>query len=88
MTKEIRNFIESNGILICPSCEGEGEIGDFCGHESTRKCYFCAGKGIIRSLNTQKQSKKCGICCGREGGCGGCNHHPKGFIEWESYELL
>jgi hypothetical protein len=88
MTKELKKFVEAHGALGCPSCEGEGKIGYFCGHEITKDCSMCAGKGIIVSLKTQKQSKKCCICNGRDGGCGGCNSHPKGLIEWESYELI
>jgi len=88
MTKELKKFVEAHGALVCPSCEGEGKIGYFCGHEITKDCSMCAGKGIIVSLKTQKQSKKCCICNGRDGGCGGCNSHPKGLIEWESYELI
>lgn len=88
MTSAVKNLITLNGLLVCPSCSGEGEIGYFCGHDSTANCYLCDGNGIIRSLNKQKQSKKCIICDGREGGCGGCNSNPKGLIEWESYELL
>jgi hypothetical protein len=88
MTKEIKKFIESHGALICPSCEGEGEVGYFCGHDTITKCSKCAGKGLVASLKKQKQSKKCIICNGRDGGCGGCDSHPKGLIEWESYELI
>jgi len=88
MTNAIKKLILSKGFLICPSCNGEGEIGYFCGHESTTNCYYCAGNGIIRSLKKEKQSKKCGICEGSDGGCGGCNSNPKGLIEWESYELI
>ena len=86
MTKAIKELINSQGLMICPSCEGEGEIGYFCGHESTTSCYWCGGKGIIKSLNKQKHRKNCIICDGREGGCGGCNN--KGYQEWESYELV
>jgi hypothetical protein len=88
MTSAIKNLIASSGLLVCPSCNGEGEIGYFCGHESSTNCYLCDGNGIIRSLKKQKQSKKCDICEGEDGGCGGCNSNPKGLIEWESYELL
>jgi len=88
MTSAIKKLILSKGFLICPSCDGEGEIGYFCGHESTTNCYYCAGNGIIRSLNKQKQNEKCTICKGRNGGCGGCNFNAKGLIEWESYELI
>lgn len=88
MTDAIKNLIKSNGLLICPACNGKGEIGDFCGHGITTNCYHCAGHGMIRSLNKQKQSKKCVICKGRDGGCGGCNFNPRGLIEWKSYELI
>lgn len=75
-------------MLICPSCEGEGEIGYFCGHETTSHCYDCQGRGIIRSLKKQKHKKDCMICNGRKGGCGGCNFNANGWQEWESYEVL
>ena len=88
MTSAIKQFIESKGVLICPNCDGEGEIGDWCGHESTRTCSHCAANGIIQSLKSVKQSKKCGICKGRDGGCGGCDFNPKGLIEWYSFELI
>ena len=88
MTKAIRTVIEKNKLLVCPSCDGEGEVGYFCGHETTTECRWCGGKGVIRSTKRQKQSKECDICNGRKGGCGGCNHHPQGLIEWESFELL
>jgi tRNA-binding EMAP/Myf-like protein len=88
MTSEIREFIKSQGMLICPSCEGEGEIGYFCGHETTSHCYDCQGRGIIRSLKKQKHKKDCMICNGRKGGCGGCNFNANGWQEWESYEVL
>ena len=88
MTPAIKNLITSQGLLICPACDGEGEIGYFCGHESTSHCYRCDGQGIIKSLNEQKQQKKCIICNGRKGGCGGCNFNANGCQEWESYELI
>jgi hypothetical protein len=88
MTSAIKKLILSNGFLICPSCDGEGEICDCCGYNSTRTCFYCAGNGIVLSLKSTKQSKKCGICQGRDGGCGGCDSNPKGLIEWESYELI
>lgn len=84
MTSEIKDFIKSHGMLICPSCDGEGEVGYFCGHETTSMCYDCGGKGIIRSLNKQKHRKECVICKG-QGGLGCCKN--KGYHEWESYEL-
>ena len=86
MTQEIKKFIESQGLLICPSCSGEGEYDSFCGHYVSESCSSCMGKGIIRSLNKQKQQKKCVICNGRKGGCGGCNFHANGLIEWETFE--
>lgn len=88
MTNAIKKIIESGGLLVCPSCDGEGEIGYFCGHESTTTCYKCEGDGVVFSTKRQKRSKKCQICSGRKGGCGGCNFHIKGLIEWESYELF
>lgn len=88
MTPAIKKVIKQSGLLICPSCDGDGEIGYFCGHETTRRCYMCEGNGVIRSLEKQKHNKKCDICKGRNGGCGGCNSHPKGLIEWESYQLV
>lgn len=87
MTTAIKDLCKSQGFLICPSCDGEGEVGYFCGHESSSICYKCAGHGIIKSLKKVKRSKDCIICNGRTGGCGGCNFNPKGLIEWESYEL-
>jgi len=87
MTSVIKDFIKSQNLLVCPVCDGEGEISYFCGHETTTNCYHCAGNGMIRSLKKQKQSKKCIICKGRDGGCGGCDFNLKGLIEWESYEL-
>jgi DnaJ-class molecular chaperone len=85
MTDTIRKAILSSGFLICPSCDGEGEIGYFCGHESSSTCYFCAGHGMIRSLKKVKQRRECYICQGK--GClGGCDN--KGYHEWESYELI
>jgi hypothetical protein len=71
MTTTIKNLIKSSGFLICPACEGEGEIGYFCGHESTTGCYMCAGHGVIKSLKKQKQKKTCTIYNGR-GGIGCC----------------
>jgi DnaJ-class molecular chaperone len=84
MTSEIKKFIESQGLLICPTCGGEGTYETFYGHYSSETCSSCQGKGIIRSLNKQKHRKECVICNGR--GClGGCNH--RGYHEWESFEL-
>lgn len=88
MTHTIKEIIKSQNLLLCPACDGEGEIGYFCGHDTTTKCYHCAGHGVIRSLKKVCQSKKCSICKGREGGCGGCNFNAKGLIEWQSYELF
>lgn len=91
MTEKIKEFIKSHGALVCPSCEGEGELLFFGGRHniySLTECIDCAGNGLVASLKKQKQSKKCNICNGRDGGCGGCNSHPKGLIEWETYELL
>lgn len=86
MTPEIKKAIESQGFLICPTCNGEGEYDTFCGHYTTETCSSCRGKGMVRSLKKQKQKKTCVICNGREGGCGGCDY--KGFYEWETFELL
>lgn len=88
MTSEIKNYIKSQGHLVCPSCDGEGEVGYFCGHESTTRCSDCMGRGILKSLKKQKQSKECSICRGKKGGCGGCNFSANGSHEWESYELI
>lgn len=88
MTRTIRNIVEALGLQICPTCDGEGEIGYFCGHETTTNCYMCDSAGVIRSQTKVKRSKKCDICHGRKGGCGSCNSNPKGLIEWESYELF
>lgn len=85
MTSAIKEFIKSQNLLVCPACEGEGEIGYFCGHETTTNCYHCGGNGIIRSLKKVKQRKKCSICQGR-GGRGCCE--GKGYHEWDSYELV
>jgi len=85
MTSEIKKTLLSQGYLICPACDGEGEYETFCGHYVSETCYHCAGKGIIKSLNKQKHRKPCIICDGR--GClGGCDH--RGYHEWESYELV
>lgn len=86
MTSAIKKLILSQGLLICPACNGEGEFDYFCGHETTTDCYMCAGNGVVRSLKKQKHRKTCTICNGRESGCGGCKN--KGFHEWESYELI
>lgn len=88
MTNAIKKIIESIGLMICPSCDGEGEVGYFCGHESIRGCRMCASKGVIKSTKKQKHSKKCDLCDGRKGGCGYCDDHPDGLIEWETYELI
>lgn len=88
MTRTIRKILEGLGFIVCPSCRGEGEVEYFCGHSTTTQCYNCGGNGVVKSLNKQKQSKSCVICKGREGGCGGCNSHPKGLIEWETFELV
>jgi len=85
VTPTIKKIIKSNGLLICPSCDGEGEIGHFCGHETTEDCYMCDGQGVVRSLKKQKHRRICLICGGR-GGLGCCDH--KGFHEWESYKLF
>jgi DnaJ-class molecular chaperone len=87
MTSETKKFIQSQGLLVCPTCDGEGEYDSFCGHYTSETCSDCQGKGIIRSLTKQIHSKVCIICHGREGGCGGCNFHPSGLIEWESFEI-
>lgn len=88
MTETIKSIIKARGLLICPACDGEGELNYFCGHNINTLCYMCAGHGVIRSTKKQKYSKKCEICKGRKGGCGGCNNNPKGVIKWESYELF
>ncbi len=83
MTETCKKIIESAGFLICPFCEGEGEIGYFCGHESSTNCSMCGGEGVVKSLKKQKNKKICDICSGR-GGLGCCDN--KGFYEWESFE--
>lgn len=85
MTNSIKKIIKAKGLLICPSCNGEGEVGYFCGHETTTNCYMCNGNGVIKSLKKQKHKKTCSICNGR-GGLGCCKN--KGYHEWESYELV
>lgn len=84
MNKIIQKIVEESGMLICPACEGEGEVDYWCGHDSTTACIMCAGKGVVRSLKKQKHIKVCHICKGR-GGPGCCKN--KGFHEWESYRL-
>lgn len=88
MTTVIKNIIKNSGLLVCPSCYGEGQSENFCGHYITISCNMCSGHGVIRSMEKQKNTKKCIICNGRNGGCGGCNFHLEGLIEWESYETL
>lgn len=85
MTPTIQRIIESTGHLICPRCNGEGEVGYFCGHESTTMCQMCNGEGVVRSLNKQTHRATCPICNGR-GGIGCCK--SRGYHEWESYELI
>jgi hypothetical protein len=85
MTNAIKQVIANSGLLICPTCNGEGEIGYFCGHETTSTCYDCQGNGIVKSLNKQKQRYSCRICNGR-GGPGCCDN--KGFREFETWELI
>jgi hypothetical protein len=87
MTNTIESIIKNSGLQVCPSCDGDGCVEYFCGHDTTSSCYMCAGNGVIRSTRKQKHSKKCRICNGRKGGCGGCDGHREGLIEWESYEL-
>jgi DnaJ-class molecular chaperone len=88
MTKEIRDFLKRYGALECPACDGNGEYDVFSGHHHSETCSECAGKGLVKSLNRQQNQKKCVICNGRARGCGGCDHHPKGMIEWGSYEIF
>jgi DnaJ-class molecular chaperone len=85
MNNAIRRIAEASGLLVCPSCNGEGEVDYFCGHESTETCHDCGGQGVIISLNKQKHKETCVICKGG-GGPGCCNN--RGFQEWESYELI
>lgn len=85
MTSAIKSLIEAGGVLICPACDGDGEVGYFCGHDTFTDCHHCDGHGVIRSLNKQKHRKPCVICEGRK--ClGGCDN--RGYHEWESYELF
>jgi len=52
MTKEIKELIEKKTkYTVCPSCDGEGEIDYFCGHESWTYCQKCEGTGLILSDN-------------------------------------
>jgi len=84
MTDTIIQIIKNAGLIVCPGCDGSGEIDTFCGHYSLEVCYMCDGHGVIKSLKKQKHRKTCFICNGN-GGIGCCN--DKGFHEWESYEL-
>jgi hypothetical protein len=85
MTPEIKDLIKHTGNLVCPYCDGGGEVGTFCGHESTETCRMCAGKGIVKSMDKQTHRKDCVICSGK--GCaGGCDW--RGYQEWDSYELF
>lgn len=85
MTKTIKQLIESTGAIVCPTCNGEGEYGSFCGHETTETCCMCCGRGVVKSLKKVKLRKDCIICNGK--GClGGCNH--KGYHEWDIFEPL
>jgi hypothetical protein len=85
MTPEIKKLIIANGAIVCPECNGEGEIDYFCGHETTQYCHWCAGRGIVKSLKRQTQKKDC-VICGGKGCAGGCGW--KGYREWESFELF
>jgi DnaJ-class molecular chaperone len=85
MTRFIKDFIKSQNLLVCLACDGEGEVGYFCGHDITTKCYHCDGNGIIRSLKKEKHRRECSICKGK-GGLGCCDN--KGYLKWESYELV
>jgi hypothetical protein len=49
MNKTIKKLIENTGFMVCHSCEGEGEVGYFCGHDTTATCDVCVGKGVIRT---------------------------------------
>lgn len=53
MTNKIQQLIKSSGFILCPVCNGEGEVGYFCGHDSSAVCEMCNGDGIVRSLKKQ-----------------------------------
>ena len=60
MTPEIKKVIESTGAVICPKCDGEGEVGTFCGHVQRRKLLLVRGawnSQITKETNAQK-----GLC--------------------------
>jgi len=85
MTPEIKKLIESTGAVICPKCDGEGDLNSFCGHETTENCYWCAGRGVVKSLKKQTHKKDC-VICGGKGCAGGCEW--RGYHEWETFELF
>lgn len=75
-------MIESTGAIICPRCNGEGEVGY--GH-TTEHCYTCNSDGVVKSLKKIKRLKTCTICNGK-GGKGCCEN--KGYQEWETFEFI
>lgn len=84
MTKTIKQLIESCGALICPSCNGEGEAREFCGHYVDFACETCDENGIIKSTKLVTYLKTCLYCGGR--GCRKCD--DSGYMESEKYELF
>lgn len=86
MTDAIHKLIESQGLLICPACDGEGSYESFAGHVSMETCCMCEGHGVVKSLNLQEKRKTCIICKGRKDGCGGCDYI--GYHEYKTYELI
>ena len=58
MTKEIKKLITSNGMLVCPACDGEGEVGYFAGHETTINCSMCGGHGMIAAQSKETENKE------------------------------
>ena len=84
MTNAIKKLIEFCGALICPSCNGEGEVQEFCGHYVDFDCERCDGNGIIKSTKLVTYSKTCVYCSGK--GCRQC--YDSGYVESEKYELF
>lgn len=47
MTEAIMNVVKEGGFSICETCNGEGEHGYFCGHETIAECDDCCGSGLV-----------------------------------------
>lgn len=47
MTEAIRDVINESGFSVCKTCNGDGEHGYFCGHETIVECADCNGSGIV-----------------------------------------